>query len=254
MIAAGCVFGIILGMILVVFAVPRYRVEMVLAPAQGLGSDDSSASLNRNLRAADTIDSDFGDFQQKLTGPEVVGLLINDADFIKLMNTDRVFKRRNVRKASGDETAIAQDWFDHAVKIRHVGESPLRAARITHPDPRVAAVILRKAAIAADEMIRKERIDLSERRITYLQGMLTDAINPDHKKALADLLMEQERLRMAARMDTNFAFRMVRPPTAELRAVWPRPKLLIPALAMAGAFAGWILAQILFGFRARDPV
>ena len=85
-------------------------------------------------------------------------------------------------------------------------------------------------------------------RIAYLQKAMAEVRNPDHRRALTDLLMEQERLKMMVSIDQPYAAAMVEPSAISATPAWPDTTLVFLAFGVAGAFLGFIVFSIAQAF------
>ena len=127
--------------------------------------------------------------------------------------------------------------------MEHLGTTPLRRISYKHPDPVFAASFLRKIHLVADQLIRRDRRRQSQSRIDYLQDTLQKTVNPDHRKGIANLLMQQEHIQMLANLDEPYAAIVVEPPTSTPKPVWPDKPLLFAAFACMGALVGYMVRK-----------
>jgi hypothetical protein len=228
-----------LSFLLTLMATPLYRASMIVAPADGyaLGDYASSVADQDSLaipfwrpREADGVSTDFHRFTYTMKGPAVAAILLKDNAVLSGIARDKAFS-----KASGDWTAEELSaYLEKTVRIQNLGATPLRKILYTHPDPAFASSFLRKIHLVSDQLIRRDRRRQSESRIRYLQETLQKTLNPDHRRGIASLLMQQEHIQMLANLDEPYAAIIVEPASAIPRPVWPN-KWLICAL---GFFLG----------------
>ncbi|HTK83682.1 MAG TPA: chain length determinant family protein, partial [Patescibacteria group bacterium] len=91
----------------------------------------------------------------------------------------------------------------------------------------------------ADALIRSDLQAKTDRRKAYLDKMAEETNNPDHKRALTKLLLDQEQVSMVLAAQEPFAATVVEPASVGPKPDWPRKTLLIPALIFVGIFLGY---------------
>lgn len=224
-------------------AVPFHRAEMVIAPASPIGGQSRfqlPVMPDFRLWESQSLQNypDFMRFENKFNASSVAGLLLEDARVEEGLFGDRAFIFLD---GESDWTPEALSrYLQRRVKLEPVGNTPLRKLVYMHPDRAFAMYMLGRIHHITDTLIRQNiRLETQE-RIEYLQDALTRTANPDHRRALADLLMEQERLRMMVSMDQPYAASIVEPPSAGLRADWPDLLLIFPAFILVGCLAGFL--------------
>lgn len=237
---------LVIAFFIVLFSTPLYRASMIVAPADGyaLGDYASSVSEGEALtipfwrpREADGISTDFHRFVYTVKGPAVATILLKDPAVLSGIARDGSFSSTS-KKWSAEELA---DYLSRKLKIEHLGTTPLRRLSYNHPDPVFAAAFLRKIHLVSDQLIRRDRRRQSESRINYLTGTLQKTVNPDHRKGIANLLMQQEHIQMLANLDEAYAAIVVEPPASSPRPVWPAKAILFAVFALVGGGIGYIV-------------
>lgn len=249
-ISAGICAGIILAMGFLLTATPHYRAQVILSPANTMnGAEVSSPVAEESLLALRYLaqrmgaanPSDFMRFENTFSGPTVAEMLLKD---------ERVEQDLGDEKALESPSALAE-YIDRRVRIDAVGATPMRRMTYLHPDGKFAAYFLRALHHVTDGLIRQKIRQEATQRVRYLQEAAATTSNPDHKRALTTLLMEQERLLMLVSIDMPYAASVVEPPAAGSIPAWPEPALVI----LAAVFAGAVLGFAIFGFvEAAAPV
>jgi LPS O-antigen subunit length determinant protein (WzzB/FepE family) len=241
------IFGLLfafLALIFILFSTPLYRASMIIAPADGyaLGDYASSQTEGEALtipfwrpREADGISTDFHRFVFTIQGPAVAAILMKDPSVISGIARDGSWSSK-ADDWSAEELA---DYLQKNIKVQHLGATPLRKISYRHPDPDFAAAFLRKAHLVADQLIRRDRRRQSETRIKYLETSLQKTANPDHRRGIASLLMQQEHIQMLANLDEPYAAIVVEPPASTPKPVWPDRMLLLAAFAVVGGGVGY---------------
>lgn len=238
----GALAGAALAAILV-FSLPSYyRAVMIIAPADGYALGDYASAQGGTAGTYDKIVSlpfwrpmepegistDFYRFVQTVRGPAVADILRKD---------------ETIRAALPDKATQAASALSHymarRVDIQPVGATPLRRISYHHPDPDFAAAFLRKAHLVADQMIRRDRRRMAQARIDYLSASLERMVNPDHRRIITGLLMQQEHILMLANLDEPYAAIVVEPAFASAKPVWPDKAMSIAGLALIGAMLGY---------------
>ena len=237
---------LVLAFLLILASTPLYKASMIVAPADGyaLGDYASSVSDGASLnipfwrpREAEGISTDFHRFIYTIKGTSAAAILLKDASVLSGIAKDGSWAKKD-NQWSAEELA---DYLEKKIRIEHLGATPLRRISYKHPDPAFAAVFLRKIHLVADQLIRRDRRRQSESRINYLSGTLQKTVNPDHRKGIANLLIQQEHIQMLANLDEPYSAIVVEPPSSTPRPVWPDKVLLLAMFALVGAGIGYLV-------------
>lgn len=241
----GGLVGAIVAVILLSVIPHSYRAVLIVAPADGYALGDYASSHGAATGAYDKIVSlpfwrpmepegvstDFYRFVQTARGPATADILRKD-DTIRSVLPDE----------STHSASALSHYMTRRVDIQPVGATPLRRMTYYHPDPEFAAAFLRKAHLVADQMIRRDRRRMAQARIDYLSASLEKTVNPDHRRIITGLLMQQEHILMLANLDEPYAAIVVEPASSSVRPVWPDRPLTIAGLALIGAMFGYFYA------------
>lgn len=251
--AAGMVGGLAAAALLWAIAVPHYRAGMTIAPANPMNGAQFSRLLedNQNFaplsfflqRVGNGNVLDFARFEAIVRGQGVAESLLENRTVLEGLARDRAFLWSQPRA----EWTPAQfaEYLQSRVDIGAVPGGGLRVMRYSHPDPRFAAFLLSELHRAADASIRRKTKGETLGRIAYLQAELSKSANPEHRRALTDLLLEQERLNMLVSIDQAYAADIVEEAAPSSRTLWPD----IPLTALLFALAGMMAGLALFGLR-----
>ncbi|MCB9987734.1 MAG: chain length determinant family protein [Rhodospirillales bacterium] len=241
--------GILAAVVFLMLAVPHYRATMLIAPTTGLTAVDITGLFPHNASfAAEYVaqnpgpreSTDFMRFEQMLRGASVARSLYQD-DVIRRGVVQEASFRMSAPKDLPSPAYLAAYLQKH-VKIEPVGLTPMRRLVYDHPDPEFAAYLLLAMHRAADDLIRADIAGKSAQRVAWLNEALGRAVHPDHKRALAALLIEQEQIRMILAMDEPFAAAITETAASSPRPLWP-PKMLVILTAL---FAGMVLGYGLY--------
>lgn len=244
-VATGALLGGLLGVLLVVSIRPHYRATMIVAPAVAQETRDTllrfeqGAQIPRYFGMSDPVSLEFTRFEQILREGTVAGILSRYDGVLEKIGQDRVFRvGRDLPLRKENLT----EYLNRRVTIAPLGVTTSRRISYEHPNPEFAVQLLKHLHRIADTTIRHRAIAETGERISWLQKELTQSRNPDHRAALADLLMVQERRRMLASMDHAFAAEMVESPSVSPRPVWPQRSVVMLVTILVGALAGFLFA------------
>lgn len=247
---AGLTLGAVCALAFCILAVPYYRAEMIVAPASPMESavrPSAQASYTGQV-SGETLQrtaENFERFQAVAKGAALSSLLLRSEALMRGLEQDRAFSFLSPQSQAWTPERLAE-YIDQRVQFAPVGETALRAMRYEHPDPVFAVEFLKRIAALSDGLIRHTvRNDVNE-RIDYLQMEFAKNLNPDHRRALTDLLMEQERLRMMVSIDQPYAAAIVESAYASSAPRWPDAMLVFPAFMAVGALVGFILFSALY--------
>ncbi len=132
------------------------------------------------------------------------------------------------------------EYIAGRVRAQPVGQSPMRRLVYLHPSREFGVYFLHRLHETVDGAIRKKAREEAQERIDYLRGAVEANANPDHRRALAALLLEQERILMLASIGQAYAAAVIEPPSASSRAHWPDALLVFPVFVFAGALIGFV--------------
>lgn len=250
-ILGGVLTGLMCAAFFIFFATPFYRAEMVVSPATPMnGAEVSSVGVDNNLSALRYLvqrmgagnSSDFLRFETLYTGPSVATFLLKDPNILEGLRRDQ---SSGFLKAKGDwSPEKLSEYLEKRVKMAPVGSSELRKIYYNHPNRDFGVYFLGRIHALTDGLIRTNLKIQAQERVSYLQKAMTQTTNPEHRRALTALLMEQEHLLMLVSIDQPYAASIVEPPSASVKPAWPDKALVFPALTFAGALIGFVL----FGF------
>ena len=241
----GAIIFNLIAVAVIAFSKPLYRASMIVAPADGYALGDYASSVSEGEAMTlpfwrphdqEGVSTDFYRFIYTIGGSSVAAILLSDQAVIDGIHRDGQFFHPST-KLSAEELAA---YLEKNLHVEHLGTTALRRISYSHPDPVFAAAFLRKIHLVSDQLIRRERRRQSENRIKYLEDTLQKTVNPEHRKGIADLLMQQEHVQMLANLDEPYAAIIVEPPAATPKPVWPDKPLLLGIFAIAGGIFGYL--------------
>ena len=240
------VIGVILGLVITFFYVssvtPKYKAMMIVAPADGYALGDYASTIQYDRIATlpfwrpkdqEGASTDFYRFIHTLRGTSAAVILMQDSSFVSGVN-----KNLKNEIKTPEELSL---YLSRYLRVDPLGATPLRKLAYHHADPDFAVALLRKVHLVADQMIRRDRRRQSQSRIEYLNNSLGQTVNPDHRKGIANLLMQQEHIQMLANLDEAYAAIVVEPASHSPKTVWPNKPLMYFVGGALGFFLGFLM-------------
>ncbi len=240
--------GLLIALSFIALARPQYEGQMLLVPANPMnGAETSSMLADENVyalrylaqRLGSSAVSDFERFKSTFAGPSVAKKLLNDKAILKGLAVDRAF----VFSAPLDQPSpeMLSRYLQKRVKLEPISGSQVSALSYFHENPAFARYMIAAIHAAADHLIRDSVRQDSTARIEYLQKAIFETNNPEHRRALTTLLLEQERLKMLASIEQPYAAAIIEPAATSDKPAWPDFYMVIGGLMMTGAFAGYLV-------------
>lgn len=257
-----------LGLMAVAFlqsANPHYRAHMMVSPANPMNNIDSKSMLGEDSvfalrylaqRVGMANGSDFARFENTYGGMAVAKELINDPKIIAGLAADQGFKFSS-SKTSWSAAELSA-YIQQRVQLESVGTSTLRRMTYLHPNKEFGVYFINVIHKITDAQIRQDVFTQASERVRYLKDSVAQTSNPEHRRALTALLLEQERLKMLSSIDMPYAANVVEAPATEYKTAWPLAGLVMVGALLIGAFAGYVayeikMARKLYQARSLDP-
>lgn len=249
---------------------PRYSATLVVGPTARMGAAAIGARLpNAGLGAlasvtepgpADEQLSDFSRYLQLLRSVPVAERLMGTPGVPQRLFADRWDAARGEWRAPTgvwaglraatmglagrrswavpDAVALAGE-LGRRVTIDSVGTGPMRRVTFRDPDRAFALALLGMVADAADARLRDEAGRRARAQIDHVRRALAVGNTAgDHKRALVDLLAEEERVLMVLEVDLPFAADTIEPVHAAALPDWPDVPMIAAAAGLATIAAG----------------
>ncbi len=243
---AGALIGLLGSLVFIQLCIPQYKAEMLVGPAdhppvpafEDTGPESPGPSAHLERSGFGEIDSyDFMRFEAILRERSVAAQLLQDEAVKRGLAQARRWTFLPVPPLDTPERLSA--WLKDNIDIEPVGSTSLRRIIFRHPDPAFASLMLRDICNAANALIRGDLQAKTDRRKAYLEKMVEETNNPDHKRALTKLLLDQEQVSMVLAAQEPFAAAVIEPASTGPKPDWPRRPLLIPAMMFVGIFLGY---------------
>ena len=250
-IAVAAFFGFVIAALWVYSATPYYKASIVVSPANPMnGAEISSLLADDNLfalrylvqRVGVANSSDFLHFENTYAGPSVAAKLLHDDNIKSGLSRDRTFSFSEAEESRQPEELSA--YLQERIKLEPVGGTTLRRLVYLHPDRRFASYFIARVHEITDRIIRTNINREAGERIRCLSDAIASTNNPEHRRALTTLLLEQERLRMLVSIEQPYAAAVVEPASASVKPVWPDPALLFTAFGLGFAFFGFVVHRV----------
>ncbi len=238
------IFSLIFAFGFISLAQDYYRAEMVVEPAASGVSFRAMVGEGSAQVQSDSLQSSalFLQFESIYNGVSVASILLDDPKVMAAIDMDRVFEFSEAEKDWNVEK-LSEYLRAHFI-LAPVSGTPLRSLVYYHPDRDFAKDLVGRVHRIADEIIRARMLRETNERIEYLNHALEMSKNPDHRRNLTALLMEQERMRMMVSLDQPYAARVVEFPFVSASPRWPDPYFIYPVFLLVGAFLGFVLYGI----------
>jgi hypothetical protein len=239
----GAVVGVVAALTFMAVSFPHAKAQIVLAPANPLTVERVAAStptLSGQYQAQPSSENtNFTRFESSYKGVAVANLLLKNPEITEGLKADRSFAFEDAKQNWTPEELA--EYVSRRVRVDPVGETSLRSLNYYHPDAAFAVTFLQRLHAIADGLLRRDMRVQIDNRINYLNEALAGARNPEHQRALADLLLEQQRLKMMVSIDQSYAASVVVPASLQAGAGWPNAALVYSLLPLIGAFVGFVL-------------
>nr|WP_255636234.1 hypothetical protein [Azospirillum sp. 412522] len=247
---------------------PAYTAAMVIGPTARVGSAamgarvptlsgrDSTAVAEPG--AGDESLSDFARYLELFGSGPVADRLAADPGILKALFPDRwdaaagrwrpppgvlATLKRALLALVGREDWIEPDGDRVARVLRDrmvidmLRSGPMRRITFRHPDRATAVELLGRIAATTDAHLRAEAARRSAAQIAHIKLRLGAVTVAEHRQALSDLLLDQERVAMMIGVELPFAADMIQPPVAATLPDWPNPALVVPLAGLVGLVA-----------------
>ncbi|MBP2298353.1 hypothetical protein [Azospirillum picis] len=278
--AAGGLIGLFLAVAVLWSVPPVYKAVMIVGPTARTGSaamgarvpmlsGRESALTAAEPGAGDESLSDFARYLELFGAGPVAEQLARDPVLMRRLFPERwdaaadrwrpptgvsAMARRSLLALVGrgdwvepDGERVAHDLHRRlAVDILRSG--PMRRITLSDADRSMALALLGRIASATDDHLRAEAARRSAAQIAHIKARLSAVTLAEHRQALNDLLLDQERVAMMIGVDLPFAADVIQQPSASVLPDWPDPALMLPLGLVAGVITTF------FGLLARRPV
>lgn len=243
----GLLAGLIGAFVIVKVSVPHYQASMMIGPAQHINVSAHGGALEQRVegsavqrRAHVNPAPHFTSFEAIYAGASTARLLLRDERVLAGLANDQSFVFDDLQESWS--APLLAEYIRKRVWLDSFGESELRSLNYRHRDPAFAAYFVQQIHRTADQLIRGDLRDGVDQRIAYLERSIAKTLNPEHRRAITGLLLEQERVRMVVSLPEPVAAKVIEAASAKPKPVWPDKALLFFGLGFLGLFLGYIVS------------
>jgi hypothetical protein len=258
--------GLIAAALYLHVATYRYLVTLQVTPAAihstGLsGQLGNLASLAGVSLPTNADDTPFELYVLSLTSRQTADLLVHDDELLHaLFAKEWDARETRWREPHGVTTALRkltsvilggpfipwrppdgdrlQKRLLKEVRVDRKKTSPVVTITVATPTPELGRMLLWKIHSQSDDTLRQRTLKRTSEYIVYLQDKLRTMDVADYRKALFDIVSEQEKARMMASSTLPFAADPLGGPTASAEPVEPNAWMVIGAGILGGAVVG----------------
>lgn len=247
-VVTGFCSGLIIAVLLVLFLKPHYEASMIVAPP--LYDTRTNSFVDGVMVYAPDIAAriptghpEFIRFEQSLRGVAVSNLLFRMDNIVSKVEEGAVWRGSSKDISTPEVLSLI---LQKNIRIEPIGTTASRKITYRHPDPEFAVKLLVLMRKVDDQIIRTSVKSETETKIEWLKSEFGKTLNPDHRTALVQLLMSEERRRMLLSLDTPYAVNVVEEASASPRPVIPNHPFIVLVMGMVGCICGAI-AALFFG-------
>lgn len=242
----GIGIGFCFALLLIALLKPRYEASMIVAPPSHDSRTDSFVEgvfvYAPEVEAKiPTGSPDFIRFEQSLRGSNVANLLYNIDGMVDQIEKDSLWRGVHTQVDTPEELAL---YLASHITIETLGATASRKITYRHPDPAFAVKLLTMLRKADDQIIRTSVKSETETKIEWLKEEFKKTLNPEHRKALAQLLMTEERRRMLLSLDIPYALSIVEEAAALPKPAVPNRMFIVLSMIFIGGICGAFLALL----------
>ena len=273
LVAILAVTGTVLAALALRLLPPEHTASMVVGPIARSGASAMGARAPVAMRSdmplsvlefgnGDEMLSDFARFIELLTSPTVAARLMAEPGILPHLFPERWDQDtgrwhtpgglggclRGLALAlagrtdwSSPDADIVSRHLRRSIVVQSLGNTPMRRLGYRDSDRAFAVKLLQRLTAAADAQLREEAIRRANAQIDYIRARLAVAQSADSRKALVELLGDQERVATMIGVDLPYAADPIEPPSASSQPDWPNPLIVVPLASTAGAGLGLFL-------------
>lgn len=242
----GMAVGFAVALCLILLLKPQYEATMIVAPPSHDSRTDSFVE-GVFVYAPDvearipTGSPEFIRFEQSLRGAAVANLIFKMDHMVDQIGADSLWRGLSNTIKSPQDLSL---YLTHHIQVETMGATSSRKITYRHPDPEFATKLLVMLRKADDQIIRTSVKAETETKIEWLKAEFAKTLNPDHRQALAQLLMSEERRRMLLSLETPYAVNVVEEAASTPHPVVPNRPMILVMLVLAGAISGALYTLI----------
>jgi uncharacterized protein involved in exopolysaccharide biosynthesis len=256
---------LVLGLIYVLVATPKYRSEALLAPQDAATSNQVLNQLGNQLGAiglGGMLGPD-GNNQADihvaiLRSRQFLGEFIESHDLLPTLFASRWDDDANVWIDDGEPPPSLNDGYrrfrQNLLFVSKDEISGLITVTLEWKDSGLAHAWLSSLIADLNESIRQRERDQATKSLEFLKAELKKTEIMELQQALNQLSLAELQKLTLANVRKEFAFRIVDPPSLPDvdDPIWPKPLLIVLSSLFLGLFIGLFLAVVLTAWRATN--
>jgi hypothetical protein len=244
----GLGFGVLIATVLTLLLRPHYEASMIVAPP--LHDTRTQSFVDGVMVYAPDVaahiptgNPEFIRFEQSLRGVAVSKVLFRMEGVVSKIEEASLWRGFSNRIESPEDLSV---YLKKNIRSEPIGVTASRGIRYRHPDPEFAVKLLVLLRKVDDQIIRTSIKSETETKIEWLKTEFQKTLNPEHRQALVQLLMSEERRRMLLSLETPYAVNIVEEASASPRPVVPNRTIIFLMMGFAGGLCGALMAVIAF--------
>ena len=242
----GIGIGLIIAVLLSLMLKPQYEASMIVAPP--LVDTRTNSFVDGVMFYAPDVTAhiptgnpEFIRFEQSLRGVAVSSLLLQMDGVANNIAKATTWRGASQEIPSPENLSLI---LQKEIKIEPIGATSSRKITYRHPDPKFAVQLLLLLRKVDDQIIRTSIKSETENKIEWLKSEFQKTLNPDHRNALVQLLMSEERRKMLLSLETPYAVNVVEEASVSPKPVIPNRPFIFFMMMLAGGFCGSVVALI----------
>ena len=243
----GISIGLISTALYTLSAQRSYKVSMIVGAVPALSHNTSLDNQNpsplplQKNKASTMSLMNQNMYRTIFRSPRVADMIIKMPKQLQIIAQDKQYGlfSRDPKNWSNKDLS---KYFTKKIRITPIQHTKdLLEISYIHPNPDFAKNFLLQLHALTDESIRNDHKKLINDRRIYINNVLVDSPNMDHKKALGSLLLNLEREMIMVNSDRSFAMRIINNPSSSAHPTHPHTKMICLIFIIIGAFIGTLV-------------
>lgn len=143
-----------------------------------------------------------------------------------------------VRPWSRPDGGRLQQFMDKFLSVDEPSDKPFATVSFSHEDPTFAVRVLELLNRDIDNYLRSQALHRATENIDYLNQQLAVVTNAEHRQAIAQTLIEQEKIRMMAKATAPYAAEIFGRATVSVKPTSPSPVVVLLGSVVLGVGLG----------------
>jgi uncharacterized protein involved in exopolysaccharide biosynthesis len=252
-----CVLSAVVSVFYALSATSIYRSEVVLAPASK-GAMSGTVSPLGGLASLAGISlggaTDEAEALAMLASNGFTAAFVRDKKLLPVLFADRWDAQGQKWKVPPEEQPDVRDgvrFFREGVLSISENEpkTGLVTLAIEWTDPQTAAGWAGELVQRLNETARRRDVAESQRKLDYLNQEMSKATIVELRQAISRVIQDQINAMMLAQAQSEYAFKVIDPPTIPKRRIWPQRTLIVLLAVLLAAFVGTFIVLVRFAIK-----